>query len=289
MNWTGIVEENKHDASMVSSIINLLLVEKKVRKSFLLEGMNFSPKTRRENILKIFRLIRTLGLKIIVENEKLCRFLVGREKVLIDFLGRFGSPKELGKVLGFYCTGHDFDNAMKNRLLTEIRMGKVQLIVEICELDLLLKNPKPFYSYYEDLLQKIGSVLVPLGFETPELVFTDLLPQNLRISALTRGDVDFIEDRMDNYIMDLDNYWAPASILAQKFPEIIRDERNKDLLVFIWKKFVRDDVTTKLPFSGEKINRLMGSFDEKLFRNGVPNVETVKREWNTLFGEYVEI
>lgn len=268
-------------------IINILLVKKRARTAMLIEPMNFKEKERFTNLFDLFQLVRDFGLKITLENKNLCRFLVGREKTLVSY-AKNPSDQKLGKLLGFFCYKHDYSNENKKRMSAEIKVGPSQLMVEVCEMKKLMKNMKKFQEHYQDLLQKIGRVLIPRDYHIPTLVFTEINEQNERIRAIERRDQVYIRENMDEYINDLYNHWAPDSILEKMLPDLV-EEKRFPLLNFIWKHFVQEDIPSKLPYSGEDVNKRMAEFDKIVFYKKIPAILIIKREWNKLYGKYAEI
>lgn len=288
MNWALLVDENKDDPNMIHAILNILLVMKKVRPAMLIEGMNFPRKTRKEKLLKLLQLAKDSGLKFILENQEFWRYLVATPRV-IDLYTKKPTEKNLGKVLGFYCYRHKYGDQNRARVSAVIKMGSIDLVVEVCELKKVNKDLTHFHGYYEDLLQRIAKVIVPLGLPIPSLTFTEMSSRTLRIDALERWDVPYIRSNVNDYIMDLDNFWAPDSIFAQKFPKLITEDRYQPMLKFVWKLFVKKEPTLDLPFPGEKINDEMGKLDRELFGKGVPTETEIVAKWNEKFGKYVKL
>jgi len=237
----------KEDLNTFEDLLNIFLVYKKARKACLIEDSNIifmynhnkeKIKKHKELVLEAIKKFNLIGTQ--VEAGTLISTPEGM-KDYFDSLKVLSGEIAMGRILGFYCTGHNFRNENQDRISGTISVSlkkderkdenKELTIVEVCEKEKL--DIEQFKKFLYEKAEKIRSVLSLEKYEVNiklENIFSlSTLQKNLK-------DFSFVKKHISEYKNIFANYWGfPTSKLEDFFVECVSTE-NKKFLPF-WEKF----------------------------------------------------
>lgn len=231
------------NSNYMENILNLILVIKDIRPSFLYESANF-PKHSLNEIQDIIQSLNNYTqLVYLSDNFKFPRILIYKkgswvEQSLLTDPKRINIDDFIGQYLGFQCVGHDFGNQKISRVVVNIHTtnGK-NLMTEVCEYskvsvpDIELKA--------KQLTDKMNNVFKKFYIKVTYTVRVETTITE-RSQQLSKGNVDFIKKNLFDYYSDFENYYISnqkifeSSITYRELSNL----RNLDLVAFLHKSSI---------------------------------------------------
>jgi hypothetical protein len=263
MSWiTQYIEENKNEKVY---LLNIYLVFRGGRDVTLIEdGKNLV-------VINFINMLLSLNMTMlyIYEYESdttlISRFpLLNAEELILD-------EYQLGRLLGFVCSGHGFQDITQPRVIMEIKESDdSQIYVEVCNVRRI------------DMAQIENALSVALNRAQRWNLITeyDGLPYRFIASYHTDdgtvnrnnniNDLSYVEAHLDEYRNDLDQLYFPESILVED------PFSNLSLFKYIY----------NLIHLGNVWNRSVDDFESKIYEMEDDLLESDPSEYSKIINEY---
>lgn len=226
---------NTNYISHKAMLVNIFMVYKKGRKATLLEPANFYNEIRNKKIVtriinELLVLVHELKLNHLEDNSK--RILISSENIESK---KINDDRYIGKMLGFYCTGHNYwDYKKKDRLSGSIYIDNdINVYAEVCEKDKLSSNHKNFKQYIRKLSQiyekyKISNYKVDYNID---LIYSS----RTLLNKLKNKDFNFINTNKYDYINYIYNKFGTSEAYTGKLFQNGKYINYMPVLLFLYK------------------------------------------------------
>ena len=249
-------------------IINICMVYKKYRPSTLLEPANIRNEINNDNtinyeIKKAIDLANYLNLYIELDDIK--RVLISNIKIDSKKL-KSSNEKYIGKMLGFNCLDHDFENKnldfMIGNIYITILNKEIGVYAEGCEAKKTHENY--LKKHLEKLSKKYSKLLTNLGIT--HIVRYEIIFQHSNISLLEKlkeKNYTFINNNIGKYDNCFWNEFGDESqtikiLESKQYPKYIK------IITFLFDKvFVKNDFDKYYPLFNGKNSKEIANVKKK--------------------------
>jgi len=278
--------------SFTEMVINIFLVFHRKRKACLLETTDIQElEIKDEIIMYLKNLAENNGLIFFLEpdRDEIVRYIICYKENLDKYLEMQVEDPDaaIGKLLGFYCSEEiqDFGNMNNDRLEVSIKCEYKKylysVVVWVCEKE--KTNVQYLKSYVQKMVEKFQEVYT-IGKVTYKI--NEITSLKNRKNNLFYDNIKYVKKHLEDYILDIDNYWIDNGNLTNSFKRDFLEDfpmKNKQEKMEIYKYLWIDafeqleDNFIEEGFTGEQINEMMTNFDETIDFDTITLEELIER------------